>query len=148
MDCSGTTALVLDDRGRISMPARYREELRDREGGKVWVTPSLEPTEKCVLIYPTRKWKKLKKELDRQDTSKEHVRSALRILPGEAERVFLDGNGRVLIPQKLRDHAGLHKKVVLVGVLNKFELWAEPLYEEVMKKKGQERAGMDLGIPY
>lgn len=147
MDFSGRTNLVLDDRGRIGMPARYRDELRVGEESKVWVTTGLEPSEKCVLIYPERKWRKVKRALKRQDTSQAHVRWAQRVLAGQAERVLLDSNGRVLIPQNMRDHAGLHKKVVLVGVLDKFELWAEPLYEEVMKK-GQEYAGMDLGIRY
>ncbi len=149
MYCSGETDLVLDDRGRISMPARHREELREEDGkvSKVWVTPSLVSTEKCVLIYPARNWEKLMEKLSRQNTSQARVRSALRRLPGRAEGVSLDSNGRVLIPQKLRDEAGLHKKVVLVGVLDKFELWAEPLYEDV-KAKEEEYAGMDSGISY
>lgn len=147
MDCSGTTNLVLDDRGRISMPVRYRAELRVRSEGNVWVTTSLDRNERCVLIYPKGKWQKVRKSLKGQDTSQASVRWAQRNLVGLAEQVSLDSNGRVLIPQNLRDRVGLHKKVVLVGVVDKFELWAEPFYEEVMAK-GEEYAGMDLGISY
>lgn len=161
MDCnslSGTTDLVLDDRGRISVPARYRDELRVKPSAesaapdplaagaqsKVVVTMSPQPSQRCLLIYPLANWQKAVDELTRADTGEDHVQFLLRTFVGRAEKVDLDGNGRVLIARWLRDYADLQKEVTLVGVSNKFELWATALYEEDMKQKRKKYADVKV----
>lgn len=145
---TGMTNLNLDERGRIGVPTRYREELRVSSEGKVWVTIPPEASEKRLLIYSVPAWKKVESRLHRQNNSKPHVRHAQRRMIGHATDVELDRNGRVLIPQVLRDYAGLEKKVVLAGVGSCFELWAEPTWNEAMREGDQEHAGADLGFRY
>lgn len=144
----GTTKLNLDERGRLGVPTRYRDELRVQAENKLWVTIGPEPEEKRLLIYPDPEWKEVQGDLRRQDGSQHKVRHAQRRMIGAAAEVVLDSNGRVLIPQLLREYAGLDKKVVLVGMLRKFELWAEPLWEEAMVKGDEEHAGADVGFNY
>lgn len=158
---SGTTDLVLDDRGRISVPARYRDELRVKPSAesasdpltagaqsKVVVTMSPQPSQQCLLIYPLANWKEAVDELTRADTGEDHVQFLLRTFVGRAEKVDLDGNGRVLITRWLRDYADLQKEVTLVGVSNKFELWAAALYEEDMKQKRKKYADVKVGFRF
>lgn len=145
---TGKTNLSLDERGRIGVPTRYREELRVSSEGKVVVTIPPEASEKRLLIYSAPAWKKVEARLHRQDNSKAHVRHARRRIIGHATEVELDRNGRVLIPQVLRDYAGLEKKVVLAGVGSCFELWAEPVWDEAMREGDEEHAGAELGFRY
>ncbi len=145
---TGKTNLNLDERGRIGVPTRYREELRVSSEGKVWVTIPPEPSEKRLLIYSGPAWEKVAARVHRQNNSKGYVRHARRRMIGHAAEVELDRNGRVLIPQVLRDYAGLEKKVVLAGVGDCFELWAEAAWNEAMIEGDLEHAGADLGFRY
>lgn len=149
---TGKTNLSLDERGRIGVPTRYREELRVRSKGQVVVTippvASESKNEKRLLIYSVPAWENVNAMLEEKDDGGKRFRYAVRRFLGYAENVELDRNGRVLIPQALRDHAGLEKKVVLAGVGRCFELWAEPVWDEAMRKGDEEHAGAELGFRY
>lgn len=143
---AGKTDLNLDERGRIGVPTRYRDELGPER--KVWVTIAPHPSEKRLLIYSVPAWKEVAARLLREDNSNGYVRHARRRMIGHAAEVELDCNWRVLIPQVLRDYAGLKKKVVLTGIGGYFELWAEPAWNEAMAEGDLEHADAKLGFSY
>jgi len=119
----GTNAISLDAKGRLAMPSRYRDRLVGACEGQLVATIALE--EKCLWIYPLPEWEKVEQQLAAAPNMNQQVKRLQRLLIGNANDIELDGNGRFVVPPLLRDHAGLDKKVMLVGQLNKFELWSE-----------------------
>ncbi|ACO77542.1 cell division protein MraZ [Azotobacter vinelandii CA] len=119
----GANAVSLDAKGRISMPARYREELMARSAGQLIVT--IDAMDPCLCIYPLPEWELIETKLRELPSLREETRRLQRLLIGNAVDLELDGSGRFLIPPRLREHASLDKHAMLVGQLNKFQLWNE-----------------------
>ena len=119
----GSSSINLDAKGRLAMPARYRDRLLESCGGHLIATIALE--ERCLWIYPLQEWELVEQQLKKAPNMNPAVKRLNRLLIGNANEIELDGNGRFVVPPLLREHAGLDKKVMLVGQLNKFELWSE-----------------------
>ncbi|SFU70299.1 division/cell wall cluster transcriptional repressor MraZ [Nitrosospira multiformis] len=116
----GGTPVSLDNKGRLAVPARYRETLISLCAGHLIVTA--DPS-KCLLIYPQPVWEPIEQKLNSLSSFNPQTRSLQRLLVGNACDVEMDGAGRILVPPSLRAFAGLNKEVVLVGQGAKFELW-------------------------
>lgn len=119
----GTSAVNLDAKGRLAMPARYRERLLESCGGQLVATTAL--GDRCLWIYTLAAWEEVEAQLRDAPNMHPMVKRLNRLLIGNANEIELDGNGRFVVPPLLREYAGLDKKVMLVGQLNKFELWSE-----------------------
>ncbi|GGP25662.1 division/cell wall cluster transcriptional repressor MraZ [Silvimonas amylolytica] len=113
----GVATLNLDSKGRLAIPARHRELLSAHCAGKLVIT--VEPAG-CLLVYPEPDWIPVRDKLNQLSGAQVAIR---RVIVGHAEEIEMDGAGRVLIPPRLRQIAGLDKEVALVGMGNKFELW-------------------------
>jgi transcriptional regulator MraZ len=123
----GATQVTLDDKGRMVMPTRYREQISVLSKGKLVVTVD---REQCLLIYPLPEWEQTESKLMSLPSLKPQARKLQRLMVGHATDVELDGHGRFLLPQELRDFAGLQKTVMLIGQGNRFELWDETRWNE------------------
>ena len=113
----GTSLLTLDQKGRLSMPARHREALAVLCAGKVTVTRH---PDGCLVIYPTSVWEQKREALARLPYS---ARAFVRYVLGSAVELTPDRAGRILIPAELRLMGGLTKDVALLGMGEHFELW-------------------------
>jgi len=118
----GVANLNLDVKGRMAMPARYREQLMADCDGQLIVTVD---RDRCLLIYPLPEWENIEQALVRLPSLHPQARKLQRLLIGHATESDFDAQGRILIPTPLRDFAGLGKKVVLIGQGHRFELWDE-----------------------
>jgi len=118
----GVSQLSLDAKGRIAVPARYRELLSANGEGRMVVTVDRDG---CLLLYPAPEWERIEQALMSRPNMNPQVRKLQRLLVGHATECELDGQGRLLLPPPLREFAGLDKRVVLVGQGNKFEIWDE-----------------------
>jgi MraZ protein len=107
----------LDPKGRVFVPAAFRNDL----GGRCVLTRGSE--EKSLYIYPMEEWKKFVEKLQELPTSKKNSRMIIRHFCANAINCDLDSQGRILIPQELREKAELQKEVVFIGTVNKIELW-------------------------
>lgn len=125
----GASEVSLDAKGRLAMPSRYRDELDSRCAGKMIIT--VDAVDPCLNIYPLPEWEVIENKLRQMPSLREETRRLYRTLIGSAQDVELDGNGRFLVPPRLRTRAGLDKKVILVGQLNKFQLWDENVWSAV-----------------
>jgi len=114
--------LNLDDKGRMAIPARYRELLQENCDGQLVVTVD---RDHCLLIYPLPEWEVIEQKLTRLPNLNKSARLLQRMLIGHATEVEMDGSARILVPPPLREFAGMAKKVVMIGQGNKFELWDE-----------------------
>lgn len=118
----GASKLNLDAKGRMAMPARYREDIAQACAGQFVVTVD---QDRCLLIYPEEVWKKILDKLIELPSADRQVKKLRRLLIGYATDAELDSAGRIRITQELRDFAGIDKAVILIGQGNKFELWDE-----------------------
>jgi len=123
----GVTNLSLDAKGRMAVPARYRDRLQAESEGRVVVTVDRDG---CLLIYPLGEWEAIERELVKLPTLNKQARRLQRLLIGHATECEFDGQGRILVPGPLREFAGIDRRVVLIGQGNKFELWDEDTWNE------------------
>ncbi len=123
----GVNRLNLDAKGRLAIPTRYRERLRESCASELVIT--VDP-DRCLLIYPLPEWQLIEQKLMRLPSFNKAARTLQRLLVGHATEVEMDGQGRVLLPPPLREFAGLSKHAVMIGQGNKFELWDETRWNE------------------
>lgn len=117
----GASVISLDTKGRLSLPKRYREELAMLCNGLFVCT--IDHQFPCLLLYPLPEWERIETKLSRLSSLHPAERRLQRLLLGHAFECEMDGQGRLLISSALRCHADLNNKIMLVGQLNKFELW-------------------------
>ena len=115
--------MTLDAKGRIAIPARYREKLNEMCGGKLVI--SYNPLDKCLPVYPYDEWLDCMQKMEAVQDRSDQFREYQRMLYSYTTEVDMDGSGRILIPQSSRDEVGLKKSAVLIGHGKKFELWSE-----------------------
>ena len=118
----GATKITLDAKGRLAIPTRYRERLAARCDGQLVATVD---RDHCLLLYPLPDWEEIERKLIRLPSLHKLARQMQRIMVGYATEVDIDGHGRILLSQELRDFAGLDRQAILIGQGNKFELWDE-----------------------
>lgn len=134
----GEYSHALDDKGRIIIPARLRDDLDSH----FVMTKGLDG---CLFLYPMVEWNKLEERLKALPLTNASARAFQRLFLAGAQDVELDRQSRVTIPPRLREYAGVNKDVVLVGVSNRVELWsleswqtyqtqAQAGYEDVAEK--------------
>ncbi len=119
----GSHSINMDAKGRIAVPAKHRDLLASTCGGRIVMTAHTQ--DKCVLVYPEAEWQNILPKIEALPTFNKAALRAQRLLIGYACTLELDSNGRVLVPPTLRDYAKLEKKLMLVGLGKKFELWSE-----------------------
>ncbi|WP_415833871.1 division/cell wall cluster transcriptional repressor MraZ [Kerstersia similis] len=113
----GSSALTLDAKGRMTIPARHRDALMAQAEGRLTLTRH---PDGCLLVYPRQEWEKKREQIVQFPMN---ARALQRLLLGNAQDVELDSAGRVLIAPELRQAAGLVKEVMLMGLGTHFELW-------------------------
>lgn len=126
----GINSATLDPKGRMALPARFREIVAARSAGALVVT--IDTREKCLLMYPLPDWEVVQTKLEGLSNIGERARLIQRLLIGHATDIELDGNGRLLLPPMLRTFADLDRKLVLVGQGNKIEIWSETRWQARM----------------
>lgn len=117
----GISNILIDTKGRLSMPSKYRDAILASAAGQLVIT--VDHADKCLLLYPMDQWLKVEQALMELPNVNRRVRNMQRLILGHAAELELDVQGRVLLPAPLREYASLDKRVVLVGQVNKFELW-------------------------
>jgi MraZ protein len=132
---------VIDDKNRLSLPSKFRQEM----GKKIVLTPGLD---NCLFAFTLKEWEKISGKLAESSMLQADTRSFNRFLFGGAVEAEVDSIGRILVPDFLRDRAGLKAKVVIIGVQNRVEIWNEKTwhdYKKVVEKQADalaEKLGM------
>jgi MraZ protein len=117
----------LDVKGRMAIPAKFRENLR---GGAI-ITRGLDH---CLFIFTIAEWETLAQKLINLPLSQANSRAFVRLMLSGAADVEVDKQGRILIPDYLREYAGLSKQVVVAGVYNRFEVWDANNWKQYKEK--------------
>lgn len=123
----------VDAKGRVSVPARFREILSERYEGKLVLTMDYD---KCVMAFPLEEWERVEEKIKAAPQTQREVRDYMRFVFSNAAECELDRQGRILIPPQLREGARISKSVLVVGMLNKMEIWDKAAWEARKSQAG------------
>ena len=138
----GANSINLDAKGRIAIPAKYRDRLRESCNSQIIVTIDLE--QPCLSLFPLPHWEQLERQLQGLSNTNSVHQSIKRLLLGHASECELDKNGRVLLPAVLRDHAGLDKHLLLAGMGNTFQIWDEVRWNDRIRQDMETHSSKQL----
>ncbi len=119
----GTHRYQLDPKGRVSLPAKFRAAFADG----CWLTMG---QDRCLYVFPRAEWERRSEEVGASPLSDADGRAFARFFFGSSDEARLDGQGRVTIPQRLREAVGIDKEVVVVGVRDRMEIWDRENFDQ------------------
>jgi len=140
----GEYSYTIDAKKRLTLPPKFRKIL----GEKAIITRGLD---NCLFLYTQKDWEELAEKLSKLPLTQADARGFSRIMLAGAMDVDIDALGRVLVPDYLKDYAKLGKKVVIVGLYNRVEIWDEEKWDEYTQKTQSQAGDMaerlkELGI--
>ena len=118
---------TIDDKKRLSLPAKFRQEV----GKKVVITHGLD---NCLFLYPLKSWMKVSEKLGQLSMGKAQTRGFNRFMLAGAIETEIDSIGRILLPDFLKEFAGLRERVVVAGVHDRIEIWDEARWRNYKKR--------------
>ncbi len=128
----GANSINLDSKGRIAVPAKYRQCINESTASHMIIT--CDPYDNCLLIFTLEHWEATEADLQALSNSKPLHRRLKRIMLSHAAEVDMDANGRLLIPSVLRERAKLNKEVMLIGQGKTFQLWNENHWSKLVEE--------------
>ncbi len=138
---TGSVEHALDEKGRLIVPARFRDRL-----GTGFVLTVGQP-ERCLALYPAVTWAEFCARLEAAPRKDEQFRRYVRHLFSHTDEVACDGQGRLLIPAGLRAYAGIEREVVSIGSLSRVEIWAKERLADHLAPEGEVADfAADLGL--
>lgn len=117
---------TLDEKNRMSLPVKFRKEI----GNSVVIAPGLD---NCLSLFTTKEWQKISSKLSDSSMLASDNRSFSRFMFGQAVDISVDSQGRILIPENLKNRSKLSSKVVVIGVQNRVEIWNEEAWNNYKK---------------
>ena len=135
---SGRFDHATDEKGRVSIPARFREVL-ERDGHEsVFITNWIHQKERCLALYPPGEWTKLCGKIGQQGSLAPAAQTFQMFVIGGAHEVQVDRQGRILIPPKLREYAHLDRDVTFNALINHFQLWDKVVLQRILEAAEQQ----------
>jgi MraZ protein len=126
----GRSNHLIDSKGRVSVPARFRDLIKTNGDPRLIVTNA----DQCLAVYTYNEWQEIEEKVGQLSLVDRDIRSYKRFFISGACECSLDSQSRILIPPTLREHAKLEKEVVLAGQLKYFEIWDKARFEEELAK--------------
>jgi MraZ protein len=130
---SGRFDHAIDDKGRVSIPARFRDLLQREGHDRLFITNFYYSRERCLELYPPAEWEKFVAQVSSRNRFDPVVQKFETFYIGGAFEVPVDRQGRILIPPRLRDFAGLSREVTFSALRDHFQLWDKPVLERVLR---------------
>ncbi len=138
---SGKYYYTLDPKGRIIIPAPFREIISSNYNAKLFIVNAL--FDKCLHIFPQEEWNRFEEKVRQLPGMLEEVRFLKRRVIASAQEVELDKQGRILIPATHREDAGLDSDIVIVGQIDKIELWDRKEWDSVVDPARVDRKAVE-----
>ena len=127
---------AIDAKGRTSLPARFRDVLAATGDARIILTKS--PFDSCLHLFPMKGWEEIEAKIAVQPQFDANVIRLRRLYVSAAVECEIDKQGRILVPNALRDYAALHKDVLWAGMVNMVELWSRQKWDETQKMTPEE----------
>ncbi len=141
---SGKYYFSVDTKGRIIVPAPFREIISTNYSTKLFVTNA--PVDQCLRIYPLEEWSRLQDKVRTKPSSDKHMKFFMRRVIGSAVEADLDKQGRILIPVSLREDANIKSDVVIVGQVDRIELWDREEWDKLVDLSKIDKESMEDGL--
>jgi transcriptional regulator MraZ len=126
---SGTFEHAIDDKNRVAIPAKFREALSGLQEERLMVTRFRSGEHRCLDVYPITAWRDLEAKLLAKRRFNPEIQRFKRVYVSGAHDCPLDGQGRILLPQHLRDWAGITRDVVFTGEIDMFKIWSRDTWQ-------------------
>lgn len=123
----GEYAHTLDRKGRLIIPSKFREALKEAYAEKLYITRGLD---KCLFMFAEEEWKAQEAKFRSMPFTKSEHRKFNRLYFSGAQEVIPDKQSRILIPSYLKDFAGIKREMVLIGVSDRIEIWSKELWKK------------------
>jgi MraZ protein len=141
----GINPINLDAKGRVALPAKYRDRVTDRCDGHMVLT--VHPFDRCLLLYPLADWEVIESQVNAlPNSTSRQARRLQHLMVGYATELDLDAANRLLLPVMHRDHAELNKRLILVGQGQKFEIWSEARWTSMTETYLSETVDDDASV--
>jgi MraZ protein len=128
----GQAEYSVDVKGRIAIPAKMRAALSPDAQGTFTLTKGFE---QCIYAYPQDNWKLKEAEYSALNINNRNARHLVRMILMWAEEVSLDGQGRISLPKPLSEYAGIGEKALIIGAMDRIELWDPAAFENYLKEQ-------------
>lgn len=125
---------TIDRKGRLILPAKFREAAKSQFIEKFFVTRGLDT---CLFMFSEEEWRSQESKFKSIPFTKQQARTFNRLYFSGAAEVVFDAQGRILLPPYLKDFAQIKREVVIVGISNRIEIWAKDRWEEFYKNSRQ-----------
>ncbi|KPL04057.1 MAG: hypothetical protein AMJ90_02030 [candidate division Zixibacteria bacterium SM23_73_2] len=125
----GTYKYSVDEKGRVNIPAKFRKSTSSTTHDVFVLTRGLEG---CLFVYPVEEWEKVEEKLKRLEFTQKKTRLFERHLLPNASDAVLDRQGRITIPTNLLEFARIKKEVLILGVLERIEIWDPEIYNQYL----------------
>ncbi|MFQ5454652.1 MAG: division/cell wall cluster transcriptional repressor MraZ [Nitrospirota bacterium] len=126
----------LDSKCRVSIPIRYREIINNRYDDRLIITVELD---RCLSLYPLGEWKVIEEKMSKLSMIDHDILAYWRRVNLRLQDCVIDKQGRILIPQKLKEYVGLNSEVIFIGVYNKIEIWDKGMEEDIERNGENEK---------
>lgn len=132
---------TIDPKSRLALPSAFKRELEKLGDDPLVVTTHI--SSPCLVAYPLQEWQRFEERLAKLPQFEPSVMTLRRLYVGGAMECAIDKQGRVLIPQVLREYSRLEKDVYWVGAMRTLEIWSKPAWHEVVER---ERAAVSQDV--
>jgi MraZ protein len=126
---SGRSKHTLDEKGRLAIPTRFLDEIKQAEGSCLVVTNYID----CLWGFTDSEWKRILGKVEEMSLMDEAVDNFLRFFISGAQACEVK-KGRITIPSELREEAGLNRDIVVAGLVKRFEIWDKDKWDEALKR--------------
>lgn len=117
----------IDKKGRVIIPSKFRESLKEYDIEKLYITRGLD---KCLFIFTESEWKTQESKFRSMPFTKSESRKFNRLYFSGASQMEFDRQGRILIPKYLKEFAGIKRDIMVIGVSNRIEIWSKESWQE------------------
>ena len=130
----GEYAHTIDRKGRVIIPAKFRQALKDQHSGGLFLTRGLDG---CLFLFPEQEWRAAEAKIKQVPFTKAEGRKFHRMFFSGASEVDVDGLGRLLVSKSLKEYAQIKQGVIIVGVSNRIEIWAKERWQAFYESSRQ-----------
>jgi len=133
----------LDEKNRFILPSKFRKQLKKTKSKKFYLTRGLDV---CLFMFLENDWRRLEEKFKSLPFTKQQARSFNRLYFSGASEVIPGSQGRVIIPDYLKDFAGINREVVIIGVSDRIEIWNKHIWQDFYEKnrKNFEKMAEDI----
>jgi MraZ protein len=141
---SGKHYVTVDQKGRIIIPASFREIISTNYSTKLYITNAL--FDKCLYLYPLEEWNMLQENIRTKPKYDEAVRFYMRRIIASATEVEIDRQGRILVPAALREDASIEADIAIVGQTERIEIWNRSEWDAVASPERVDKAAIQMRL--